>query len=338
MRLASQAMNRHDDNSGDYLARLEELLTRSGTNLRGLAEEELLEFGRLYRRAAAALSHARAHGVSAAETARLNAIVGRAYALLYVSEPAGLPGVRRFFRSELPRTIRRHARVVAACAGVFLFWALLGAGLTALRPDILAAISPEVAEAIDYIAERHEGGQVWLEESMRPITSSFVMTNNIQVAFLAFSTGILLGLGTLFVLSYNGFLLGVIAAGVSATPASVHFWGFVAPHGVIELPAIIISGAAGLLLGLALVDPGEHSRVDALRLAGRQAGIIMLGVIVFLVVAGIVEGFFSPSSAPLPLKFAVAACLGMLFLAYLVAAGRQERKTPGDEATSERAP
>ncbi len=338
LRLASQAVNRQEDDSGDYLARLDELLARSGTNLRGLTDEELLEFGRLYRRAAAALSYARAHGVSAAETERLNAVVGRAYALLYVSERAGLTGVRRFFRYELPRTIRRHARVIAACAGVFLFFALLGAVLTALRPDLLAAVAPEAADAIDQISQRHAGGKVWLDESLRPLVSSFVMTNNIQVSFLAFSTGILLGLGTLLVLAYNGFILGVIAAGVSATPSGVYFWSFVAPHGVIELPSIIISGAAGLLLGLAIVDPGEHSRLDALRLAGRQAGVIMLGVVVFLVAAGVVEGFFSPSSAPVPLKFAVAACLGGLFLYYLAGAGRRDERSASGGARGGRAP
>lgn len=309
--------------------RLEELLKRTSGSLRSLTEAELLEFGRLYRRAASALSHARSHGFTSAETTRLNAVVGRAYALLYVSEPAGLRGVKRFFSTELPRTVRRHARLIGLCAFVFLLSASVGAALAGFRPQLLASVDPSAADVIDEIAQRHEGGRVWLDESVRPIASSFIMTNNIQVSFLAFSTGILLGLGTLFVLAYNGFVLGVIAAGVSASPASVHFWSFVAPHGIIELPAIILSGAAGLLLGFAIVDPGEYSRLDALRLAGRQAAVIMLGVVAFLAVAGIVEGLFSPSAAPLGLKFAVSACLGTLFLTYLLAAGRAEDEPAG---------
>lgn len=324
-------MSAQHSNTTDPAARLEALLHRASPNLRSLSDEELLEFGRLYRRAAAALSHARSHGFTASDTARLNAVVGRAYALLYVSEPTGLRGIKRFFRSELPRTVRRHGRLIASCAGVFLLFALAGAGLSALRPDLLASLAPTSADAIDQIAQRHEGGRNWLDEAVRPLASSFIMANNIQVSFLAFSTGILLGLGTLFVLAYNGFLLGVIAAGVSTSPASIHFWSFVAPHGVIELPAIILSGAAGLLLGLALVDPGEYSRLDALRLAGRQAAIIMLGVVAFLAVAGVVEGLFSPSSAPPALKFAVSLCLGLLFLSYLLACGRDT-----DEADAER--
>jgi uncharacterized membrane protein SpoIIM required for sporulation len=255
-------------------------------------------------------------------------VVGRAYALLYVSEPAGLRGVKRFFRSELPRTIRRHGRLIGVCAVIFLLPALVGAGLASFRPDVLASLDPATADGIDQIAQRHEGGRIWLDESFRPIASSFIMANNVQVSFLAFSTGILLGLGTLFVLAFNGLVLGVVAAVVSATPASIHFWAFVAPHAVIELPSIILSGAAGLLLGIALVDPGEHSRLDALRLAGRQAVVIMLGVVSFLVVAGVVEGLFSPSSAPPALKFAVAGCLGGLFLTYLLAGGREERTEP----------
>jgi uncharacterized membrane protein SpoIIM required for sporulation len=292
--------------------RLEELLGRASTSLRSLTDAELLEFGRLYRRAAAALSHSRSHGFAASETARLNAVVGRAYALLYVSEPTGLRGVKRFFRSELPRTVRRHGRLVGLCAAVFLLFALAGAGLAGLRPDLLASLDPAAADAIDQIAQRHEGGQIWLDEAFRPIASSFIMANNIQVSFLAFSTGILLGLGTLFVLAYNGLVLGMIAGGVSTSPASVHFWSFVAPHGIIELPAIILSGAAGLLLGFAIVDPGEHSRLDALRLAGRQAAIIML----------------------------VSLCLGGLFLTYLLAAGRagEGPDTQGRELSATAAP
>jgi uncharacterized membrane protein SpoIIM required for sporulation len=147
--------------------------------------------------------------------------------------------------------------------------------------------------------------------------------NNFQVSFFAFSGGILLGLGTIYVLVSNGFMLGVLAAGVTSTSAGVQFWAFVAPHGVIELPAIIISGAAGLLIGQALVDPGPYSRLDALRVAGREAAVIMLGVISFLAVAGIVEGFFSPALIPVTVKFVGAAGLAIAFACYIVLAGRR---------------
>jgi len=307
--------------------RLAELVTRASRlrGLRGLSEGELLEFGRLYRRAASELSHARAYGLDAAELQYLNWLVGRAYGLLYVSESAGWSGVRRFFRQELPQTLRRQWRVIALAGGLFFGAAAVGALLVVMRPGLLEIFNPQLAAGIDSIAARHKGGANFLPADFRPIASSLIIVNNVQVSFLAFSSGILMGLGTILVLIFNGFILGVLGAGVSRTNASVYFWAFVAPHGVIELPSIIISAAAGFLLGFAIVAPGPYSRVDALRIAGRQAGVMMLGVITFLAVAGIVEGLFSPAVAPVAVKFVGAAVLATAFWSYILLAGRKPR-------------
>jgi uncharacterized membrane protein SpoIIM required for sporulation len=309
--------------------RLAELVDRASRarGLRGLAEEELLEFGRLYRRAASELAHARAYGLEISELQYLNWLVGRAYGLLYVSESSGWASVPRFFSSELPRTLRRHWRAVALAAVVFLGPAVLGALLTALRPDTLELLSPRLAAGVQAIAERHRGGADFIPSEVRPIASSFIMQNNIRVSFVAFSGGMLLGLLTLFILIFNGFMLGVLGAGVSRTSASVYFWSFVAPHGVIEIPTIVISAAAGFLLAAAIIAPGVHSRVDALRIAGRQAGVLMLGVVAFLVVAGLVEGLFSPAVLPPWIKLAVAGILAAGFWSYILLAGRGVQST-----------
>jgi len=315
--------------------RLAQLVTRASRarGLRGLAEEELLEFGRLYRRAASELSHARAYGLDAAELDYLNWLVGRAYGLLYVSESSGWASVPRFFSSELPQTLRRHWRAIALAAAVFLGPAILGALLTVLRPDTLELLSPQLAAAVQSIAERHRGGADFIPSDVRPIASSFIMQNNIRVSFVAFSGGMLLGLLTLWIVLVNGFMLGVLGAGVSRTSASVYFWSFVAPHGVIEIPTIVISAAAGFLLAAAIIAPGVHSRVDALRIAGRQAGVMMLGVMAFLAVAGLVEGFFSPAVIMPWIKFVVAGILAAGFWGYILLAGRgpQPQSAPGSE-------
>jgi len=309
--------------------RLAELVEKAGRlrGLRGLSEEELLEFGRLYRRAASHLAHARAHGLNASELEYLNWLVGRAYGLLYVTESAGLRSVGRFFASDLPQTFRRHGRVFLLSVALFLAPAVLAAALTALRPDLLELLNPQLAAQLHAIAERHSGNANWLPAQFRPIASSLIMTNNIRVSFLAFAGGILLGLLTVIELVYNGLVLGAIAGGVSHTPASVSFWAFVAPHGMVEIPAIWISATAGLLLGLAIIEPGPYSRVDALRLAGRQAVVLMLGVIVFLVFAALVEGFFSPAVAPPSVKFTAAALIAVAFWSYLLLAGRRRPAT-----------
>ena len=305
-------------------ARLQELVARASRlhGLRSLTEEELLEFGRLYRRMASELSHARTSGLDAAELEQLNWLVGRAYGLLYVSESAGWAGVVRFFRRELPQGLRRQGRLIALAAAIFLSAALIGALVTLLRPDFLELLDPGIASAIDSLAARHRGGRDWLPTDFRPVASSLIITNNVQISFLAFSTGILLCLGTVVVLAYNGLMLGALAAGISRTDAAIYFWSFVAPHGVIELPSIIISAAAGLLLGLAVIAPGDHTRVDALRLAGRQAAVMMLGVVVFLAVAGVVEGLFSPAPVLPSMKLAAALALALGFWWYVLVAGR----------------
>ncbi len=307
--------------------RLAELVDRAShlRGLRGLSEEELLEFGRLYRRSVAQLAHARAHGVNASELEYLNWLVGRAYGLLYVTESSGWLGLRRFYTAELPQTFRRHGRLFLLCAALFFGPALLAGLLTLHRPDLLEMISPNTAQALQEIASRHAGNADWLPAEMRPLASSAIMTNNIQVSFLAFAGGMLLGLLTLFELVFNGLVLGAIGVGVGHTPVGLYFWAFVAPHGMVEIPAILISAMAGLLLARALIEPGIYSRRDALRLAGRQAAVLMFGVVTFLVFAGLVEGFFSPAVLPIPVKFAAAALIGATFWSYLLLVGRERK-------------
>ena len=137
--------------------RLAALIERAAKlrGLRGLTEEELLEFGRLYRRAASELSHARAYGANSADLEQLNWLVGRAYGMLYVTESTGFSGVRRFFAAELPQTFRRHLRLFLVCTALFLVPALLAAVLTLLRPDLLEMISPELSTSLRDLALRH---------------------------------------------------------------------------------------------------------------------------------------------------------------------------------------
>ena len=177
---------------------------------------------------------------------------------------------------------------------------------------------------MESIAERHEGHKNWMPEEERPMMSSFIMTNNIKVAMIAFATGIAAGLGTFAILFENGLMLGTIAAGIRAKGPHVAlgFWAFVAPHGIIELTAIIISGGAGFMLAWALLCPGEYTRGAALKLAGREALKLLLGVAAMLVVAGLIEGFFSPSMTPEPIKLAVAGMLGVIEFSYLFLAGK----------------
>jgi uncharacterized membrane protein SpoIIM required for sporulation len=144
------------------------------------------------------------------------------------------------------------------------------------------------------------------------------MTNNISVSFLAFALGITFGLGTLYLMVFNGLMVGTLAGLCYTHGLGIPFWSFVLPHGVIELTAIFIAGGAGFLLGGALLFPGDLPRKDALPKRARQAGRLILGCVPLLVIAGIVEAFFSPIQVHAGLKFGMAGLLLALLLCYLL--------------------
>jgi uncharacterized membrane protein SpoIIM required for sporulation len=167
------------------------------------------------------------------------------------------------------------------------------------------AIPPEMIATM----ERH---QMWTESivSVAPKETSHIMTNNLSVSFVTFAGGIVFGLGTLFSLFQNGMLLGVIGAACHQYGMSILLWSFVAAHGSLELPSILIAGGAGLRLGHAMLFPGGLRWKDSVAQGGLEATRLVSGIIPLLVVAGCLEGFFSPSHAPIWLKFTIG---GMLF-------------------------
>jgi uncharacterized membrane protein SpoIIM required for sporulation len=134
---------------------------------------------------------------------------------------------------------------------------------------------------------------------------------------MTFASGIVFGLGTLLNLFVNGMMLGVIGAACAQYGMSLLLWSFVAPHGSLELPAIIISGGAGFRLGYGMLFPGGLRWKDSVALGGIEAAKLVSGIIPMLVVAGCLEGFFSPSNAPVWLKFTVGGLLFTLLNVWL---------------------
>jgi uncharacterized membrane protein SpoIIM required for sporulation len=189
-----------------------------------------------------------------------------------------------------------------------------------LDPAFIDAVSPPG------MRERLDKGELWVYRinPVKPVASSFIMTNNIAVTFSFFALGIVFGAGTLWGLVYNGIHFGTIAVLVNQTRMAREFWAFVVPHGVLEIPAIYIGGGAGLILGGALLFPGDLTRRDALVVRGRVAVKLVLGCVPILVIAGIIEAFFSPlppSSMPVGTKFLAGAALFGLLLLYLFRRG-----------------
>jgi uncharacterized membrane protein SpoIIM required for sporulation len=167
---------------------------------------------------------------------------------------------------------------------------------------------------------------------MGALATSFYIVNNIQVSFFAFALGVFLGLGTAFILVYNGMFLGGVTAVIAQHGLSYNFWSFVSSHGAVELGAIVIAGAAGLRIGLSLLNPGMLRRKDALAAAARDAGLLMGGVVTLLAIAAFIEGFISPSTLPNPVKLVFGILNLLALVCYLVLAGRGSY-APGPNAS-----
>lgn len=126
----------------------------------------------------------------------------------------------------------------------------------------------------------------------------------------------------MYMMAFNGLLIGVIGMACGLSGMSLQLWSFVAPHGVLELPAIFIAGGAGLRIAQGLMFPGLLPRKVSLARAGLEGVQLLVGTIPILIVAGLIEAFVSPTELPVALKFAMAAALFVLLSAYLFGAGR----------------
>ncbi len=153
------------------------------------------------------------------------------------------------------------------------------------------------------------------------------MTNNILVALKAFAGGVFLGLYAMYLLINNGLMLGTIAGLSQYYGFSTRLWGFIAPHAPIELSVIFFAGGAGLQMGWAIIHPGLLTRGAALRVAAERAVTIMVGCVPLLVIAGLIEGFISPSNLPLWVKLFVSFGSGIAMYTYLFGMGRQPQQT-----------
>ncbi len=305
---------------------LENLLQQAGKlGIGALSGRDLMRLGRLYRKAAADLSTARTQGVDPARIEYLNSLVGRSYEYVYHAVRRPFPSLRRFYVYEFPQVFRKDLAFILSAFLIFVIAALYSGLMVVRDPGVADTIVPSSISAIESISERHIGTKDWMPREMRPLISAQIIGNNIRVAILAFVCGILLCLPTLYIVFQNGLFLGVIGGAIiSKGPhIALGFYSFVAPHGVLELPAIFIAAGAGLLLGWRLICPGNYSRKDALRMAGRDAFVLVVGVASMLLMAGLIEAFFSPTMLPNALKLSVAFVLFAILLIYLFTCGKE---------------
>ena len=294
--------------------RLEHLLEQvQKDGLRSLPRTELQELGLLYRQAAADLSALREDSTGRSYARSLNLLLSRAHNTIYSGEKSSVHGIVHFYRNTYPQIFRENLRLINLAFLLFVLGSLAGALLALTRPEYMRSfLGPHMMETID----RHK---MWTDSvvSVAPAASSFIMTNNLSVSFLSFAYGITAGVGTVFMMVFNGVMMGIVGTACWLNDMSLPLWSFVAPHGVLELPAIFIAGGAGLRIAQGMLFPGLLSRRDSLAEAGGEAVRLLMGTVPVLVVAGLIEGFISPSALAWKWKFSLAGAIAVIFFSYL---------------------
>ena len=303
---------------------LEALLARAGRRgLRGLDADELFTLGRLYRWVTSDLAYAQGHRFDAQLQHYLNRLTARAHAYVYGGTVESWRGrIWTFFARTFPAEVRRSWMYVGGCIVLTILWALVAYAVVARNPADAYALLPE-SVVPPHIAKSLHDSNFAFGPSESAAMSSFIITNNIRVAILAFGAGIVtLGAGTIYLIVFNALMVGALAALFAQAGFGPDFWATIAPHGFIELTAIQIAGGAGLVIAAGTLFPGRLRRRDSIAIAGRRAGVLFAGVAAMLCVAGIIEGFFSPLRYPMNVRADVGIATGVLLLAYFGFAGR----------------
>jgi uncharacterized membrane protein SpoIIM required for sporulation len=301
--------------------RLEDLLKLLDTaSLRRLRREEVRELGRIYRRTASDLAIARAESRDPRLVNYLNSLVIRAHGRIYRADAQGGKRVRYFFTHEFPQTFRRNWRYTLLSFTVFAVFAVFGFLGTHYDPEFseLVGVPPAFREL--YIETKTPWWEQLNESNQEG--ASAIMTHNIQVTIYTFAFGATAGLGTLFYLALNGANIASVVALTYRAGFGNDLVTFMVAHGVIELSCIFMAGGAGLLIGSAILMPGNLTRADALRTRGMEAVRLMMGVALLLIVAGTIEGFISPALIDPRIKYSIAALTGVTLYAYLLLVGR----------------
>jgi uncharacterized membrane protein SpoIIM required for sporulation len=304
---------------------LETLLARADRRgLRRLHADELDALALGYRAATSDLAVARARNYDARLVAYLNRLVARAHARVYAGTSAGgWSKAVHLFTTAFPCEVRRSWQAIALCVLITCVTAVVSYRATSADPaNAYAFVSADQVPVVDRSLHDSNFG---FDRAFAPAMSTMIVTNNVRVAALAFAGGITAGILTLYIIGSNGLMLGTLGALFAHRGFGPDFWATIAPHGVIELFAIQVAGAAGLILAAGIVRPGRARRVDALRANAARALTLVLGVAGLLVVAGTIEGFVSPQRLSLDVRAAFGALTAVVLCAYFALAGRTVR-------------
>ncbi|MBX3230870.1 MAG: stage II sporulation protein M [Labilithrix sp.] len=308
--------------------------------IKKLEPEEVVRVSPLYRSVCADLAAAQAARYSAPLVEYLLGLTAAAHGMMYgphakVDDDDRAGGrnaralsVRRAWLVAFPRAVRARRREMLLATALFFVPFLLGAVLTMRDPSFAFRVVPEamLRPLTEAYAKGFGDGR---EAGEGALMAGFYVYNNVGIALRCFACGVFFGLGSAFYLVQNGLSIGAILGYVASQGAGDNIGIFIIGHGSLELGAIVLAGGAGLSIGWSIVAPGDLPRVVSLQRRAREILVIVAGAAVMLVMAAAIEGFWSASSAPQPVKLVVGATLFVLLMAYILLAGRAPAK---DEA------
>lgn len=326
--LKSYEFRREREASWSQLERLVSRIEKQG--LGSLSAPELNRLPTLYRAALSSLSVARAISLDRNLVSYLDGLTARAYLCVYGARRRARDTIEQFFRVRFPCAVRQFRGHVALAATIFILGILTGFLMTQAQPDrFYSFVGEEMASGRNPSATTEElrealysGGSDGSDELS--FFAAFLFTHNSQVAMLCFALGFAAGVPTVLLLFINGLVLGSFASLYHSRGLSLELWAWLLPHGVPELSAVVLASAAGLVIGQSLVFPGRHQRLENLARRGRQAGVIVVGAVAMLLVAGLIEGIFRQTVTNVGVRYAVVLLNSVLLTAWLVLCGRGE--------------
>jgi uncharacterized membrane protein SpoIIM required for sporulation len=305
-----------------FSGRVQTLLQQGPKSLRKLSAAELTGLIDDYQSLIADLARARSLGAASSTVNQLNRIAIAGHNLLYGQIRRRAAVADSQWIACFARAVRKHAWAVAFSAVMFFGPAAASYVAVQLHPslgyDLLTDGFIDFDPASDDNLHR-------IPSLARPVVSSAIITNNIQVTLFAFGLGLTAGIGTSALLIFNGIHLGSVAGWMTLHGKEKALWGWIMPHGGTELLAICLSGAAGYLLAAAIVAPGQVRRSTALKRIGGDALVIELGCMAMLVIAGVIEGFVSPSSIGYRARIGVLGLSLAIWAIYFLAIGHNRK-------------
>jgi uncharacterized membrane protein SpoIIM required for sporulation len=299
---------------------------------KGKADPTAEQLPRRFRELCLDLSLAESRMYGSRLTERLNALVIRGYETIYRTRRGSMEAIVALVAVKFPQAVRAEWRLFWLCS--LVFWLPFFALMLAAEYDIRWIQAVLGSAGMASMEEMYSGRDQQISHLRSEYGSNFMMFcfyiyNNVGIDFRIFAGGMLAGLGTLFYLLFNGVSLGASAGYVNHACNPESFWSFVAGHSSFELLGMIVSGMAGLRLGLAILRPGRLPRVRALAEASKQAMPLIYGAAIMTTLAAVVEGFWSAQPLPSNLKYAVGVVVWLLHISYFLLAGRGTERAAG---------